>query len=82
MCRTCEKYTNGFSVFKMIIEHLRMFHPREFPGIQWLGLRAFTAGGMGSIPGQELRSRMPRGMVKKKKFHPSDLIQGYGSGFH
>ena len=27
--------------------------------VQWLGLRAFTAEGVGSIPGQELRSCKP-----------------------
>ena len=27
--------------------------------VQWLGLCTSTAGGAGSIPGRELRSRMP-----------------------
>ena len=35
--------------------------------VQWLRLRASTAGGMGSIPGLELRSHMPRSRKKKKK---------------
>ena len=33
--------------------------------VQWLGLRASTAGGMGSIPGQG--TRISRGMAKKRK---------------
>ena len=36
----------------------------EFPGIQWLGLRAFTA--KGSLVG-EIRSHKPCGTVRKKK---------------
>ena len=34
--------------------------------VQWLGFRASTAGGVGSIPGWG--SCMPSGMAKKKKF--------------
>ena len=36
---------------------------------QWLGLCTSTAGGMGWIPGQELRPYMPFGVAKKKKKH-------------
>ena len=32
--------------------------------VQWLGLRASNAGGMGSIPGQGTRSHMPQGVDK------------------
>ena len=35
--------------------------------VQWLRLHAFNAGHLGSIPGEELRSHMPYGAVKKKK---------------
>ena len=35
--------------------------------VQWLGFCVFTAEGMGSIHGQELRSCKPHGMAKKKK---------------
>ena len=35
--------------------------------VPWLGLGAFIAKGLGSIPGRELRSRKPRGTAKKKK---------------
>ena len=35
--------------------------------VQWLGCRTSTAGGAGLIPGGELRSCMPRGVVLKKK---------------
>lgn len=34
--------------------------------VQWLGHHAFTAGGLGSIPGGELRSYNPYGWQKKK----------------
>ena len=33
--------------------------------VQWLGLRAFTAGGTGSIPGQG--TKIPHAMVRPKK---------------
>ena len=35
--------------------------------VQWLVLRAFTAEGVNSIPGLELRSYKPCGTAKKKK---------------
>ena len=35
--------------------------------VQWLWLCVSTAGSLGSIPGQELRSHMPRSTDKKKK---------------
>ena len=36
--------------------------------VQWLGLHTFTAGGLGSIPGQEtIRSCKPHSVAKKKK---------------
>ena len=35
--------------------------------VQWLRLHASTAGDMGLIPSQELRSHILRGMEKKKK---------------
>ena len=35
--------------------------------VQWLGLRALTAGGTGSSLAEELRSCMPCGMAKKKE---------------
>ena len=35
--------------------------------VQWLGLHASTAGGVGSIPGWGLGSHMLRGEAKKKK---------------
>lgn len=35
-------------------------------GVQWSQPGAFTAGGLGLIPGQELRSCEPRGAAKKK----------------
>ena len=35
--------------------------------VQWLRFHASTAGDMGLIPNQELRSHIPCGMSKKKK---------------
>ena len=35
--------------------------------MQWLGLHVFTAKGVGSIPGQELRSHKLHGRAKKNK---------------
>lgn len=35
--------------------------PREFPGVQWLGLHLFTGGDAGSIPGQILQAVEWRG---------------------
>ena len=35
--------------------------------VQWLGLYGSTAGGMGSIPGQELRICEPYHEAKKKR---------------
>ena len=35
--------------------------------VQWLGLRAFTAVGLGSILVRKLRSHKPQGEAKKKK---------------
>ena len=43
----------------------------EFPGIQWLGLRAFTA--KGSLVG-EIRSHKPCGTVRKKKKAAISLV--------
>ena len=37
--------------------------------VQWLRPHASNAGGVGSIPGQELRSHMPRGTAEKKENH-------------
>ena len=44
--------------------------------VQWLGLRASTTGGTGSIPGQgigggELRYLMPLSAVKKNNHYPT-----------
>ena len=41
--------------------------------VQWLGLHTFTAEGLGSIPGQELRSHRPCGMAEKKKSRATEL---------
>ena len=35
--------------------------------VQWLGLGTFTAEGLGSIPGGELRSQKPCGQKKLNK---------------
>ena len=35
--------------------------------VQWLGLSAFTAEGLGSMLGQGLRSHKPHGTAKKRK---------------
>ena len=35
--------------------------------VQWLGLRAFTAKGLGSVPDGELKSCKPNSAAKKKK---------------
>ena len=40
----------------------------EFPGVQWLGLQASTAGGMGSIPGQGTKNPACH-MAKNKAKH-------------
>ena len=38
---------------------------RDFPGDPWLGLGAFTAQGLGSIPGGE--TKIPQATQPKKK---------------
>ena len=43
-------------------------HIENSLAVQWLGLCASTAGGTGSIPGRELRSRMLRGTAKKRNY--------------
>ena len=37
----------------------------KFPAVQWLGLRSFTAQGVGSIPGIELRPHKPQSVATK-----------------
>ena len=52
---------------------------RDFPGVQWLGPWASSAGGLGLIPGQGTRSHMPQlklGAAKKKKQDHLVLISG------
>ena len=41
-------------------------------GVQWLGFRAFTAGGMGSIPGWGIKILQPKlcNMAQKKSPWP------------
>lgn len=47
--------------------HLLKIEIKTSLAVQELGLWASTVGGMGSIPGWELRSCMPNGVAKKKK---------------
>ena len=47
-----------------------------FPGGPWLRLCTSTAGGMGWIPGQELRPHMPQGMAKKEKHLVWKMVVG------
>ena len=49
---------------------IKMCH-RTSLAVQWLGLRASTAGGEGSILVGELRSRMLHGAAKKKSMSQS-----------
>ena len=44
----------------------------DFSQVQQLRLSTSTAGGMGSIPGRELRSYMPRGAARKKEKKTED----------
>ena len=37
------------------------------PSVQWLGHHAFTAGGLGSIPGWRIKILQPIRLAKKKK---------------
>ena len=43
-----------------------MYYPGTSLAVQWLRLRAFNAGGMGWIPGRELRFRTLCGMAENK----------------
>ena len=67
-CLEAQGHSQGPSfLLKNLLPPLRIL--REFPGGQWLGLWASTAGGTGSSSG-ELRSHMPCGVAKineKKK---------------
>ena len=49
--------------------------------VQWLGLLASAAEGMGSILIWELRSRMPHGVAKKKKrkLQKNKLVLSFGT---
>ena len=54
--------------------HYRYFyHIKSFGGtflvVQWLRFGASTAGGMGLIPGRELRFHMPHSVAKKNFFN-------------
>ena len=40
---------------------------KDFPVIQWLGLRTPNAGGLGSIPGQGTRFHMPHPRISAVK---------------
>ena len=44
--------------------------------VQWLGLCASTAVGVGSIPFRELRSSVPHSVAKKKKPPPTKPVLG------
>ena len=46
--------------------HLKIFIGNSLV-VQWLGLRASTAGGMGSIPGQGTKMSRAARPIKKKK---------------
>ena len=49
--------------FCMFFLHLKKEKTGNSLVIQWLGLRAFTAEGVGSTPGWELSSCKPRSMA-------------------
>ena len=51
-------------------------HLGDSPAVQWLGLKAFTAEGAGSIPGQGTRILQAHGVAKKTPQQVAHLVFG------
>ena len=60
--------------FNFRLKCLNQNNSKGCPGnslaVQWLGLCALAAEGLGSIPGQELRSHKPSSQKKQNKKYP------------
>ena len=62
----CYCYCSSSRQWNVRLGNIKTANGRTSLVVQWLGL-AYIAGGTGSIPVGQLRSRMPHGTAKKKK---------------
>ena len=58
-------------------KHLEHLYYRISLAVQWLRLRASTAGGSGSIPGQGPKVPHAKGQSQKKKKNPTAVITAF-----